>query len=170
MGVRNFTIFLAPNLEQSAVLECEIQNKENVNVWVNWTSSDGEKLKNKYSVVQDVDVFFFVLYNVTQDNVHEYTCQLFSTYSPEVPEDQKTAEITSAGQQMLLMYTNNSMTYTLLFLATFLSLFSFFQGLKEKQKQKVISVIPNTCYIYHVALSLYWIIIIIEVCSISLLG
>ena len=101
MGIRNFTIFLAPNLEQSAVLECKIQHKESdVNVWVNWTSSDGEKLKNKYSVVQDADVFFFVLYNVTQDNVHKYTCQLFSTYSAEVPEDQKTAEIASAGQQM----------------------------------------------------------------------
>ena len=110
VGVRNFTIFLVPNLEQSAVLECKIQHKESdgVNVSVNWTLNNGDKLKKNYSLSRDVnlDVFFLVLYNITEDDVHKYTCQLFSTYSPDIPEDQRTAEISSAGQQINVSFYN----------------------------------------------------------------
>ena len=90
---------MIPDLEQSAILECAIQNNEsdNVTVWVNWTRSDGNPLE-KNSQLKIADVFFLVLYNITRDNMHEYICQLFSKYELE---DQRTAAVMSTGQQSI---------------------------------------------------------------------
>ena len=86
----------------SAVLECIVKNPEtSVKVWVNWTTGSGFDLftRDDYTVGRSEDgVHFLVLHRVTEDKVHPYTCQLYSNYSPSIPEDQKIVNITVIGR------------------------------------------------------------------------
>lgn len=106
MSVHNSTIYLDPNVEQSAILECAINNTEdNLEVWVNWTAVDGKPVKEEHVSLQnsESDVFFLLLYtyNISNDDGHQYMCKLFSNYSSTIPEDQKIAIVTLLGQQVI---------------------------------------------------------------------
>ena len=91
--VRNFTIY---DLEQSAILECVIRNLENdLNVWTHWTASEGKMISKKHVTFQKGSVFYLLVYNATAE---DYTCQVFSTYSPDTPEDKKVVSVLMSGQ------------------------------------------------------------------------
>ena len=83
---------------ESAVLECEVENREDtLKVWVNWTTGVETVMGRKGCVSgaeEYIFVFFLVLHNITKEDVRPYICQLFSEYSAE---DQRTAEILIAG-------------------------------------------------------------------------
>ena len=94
--VRNFTIYV---LEQSAVLECVIRNLENdLKVWTNWTTSEGKMITKKNVTFQKASVFYLLVYNATAE---DYTCQVFSTHSPDTLEDKKVVSVLMSGQQIL---------------------------------------------------------------------
>ena len=83
-------------MEQSVFLECAVSNTENdLEVWVNWTAGDGEAIKKKHIEFRKADVFFLLLYNVSAD---DYICQVFSSYSPDKPEDQRSVAVLVSGQ------------------------------------------------------------------------
>ena len=100
MNTRNFTLYSEPHGVESAVLECEVENKEtNLEVWVKWTTGEETVVGQKGCVsgAEHIFVFLLVLHNVTKEDVHPYVCQLFSAYFPNKAEDQRTAEILIAG-------------------------------------------------------------------------
>ena len=88
---------------ESAVLECVVKNVETLEVWINWTAgSDFDPLSgDDYTVGSSGGIYFLVLHRVTKDKIHPYTCQLFSRYSPIIPEDQQTINITVVGMWSL---------------------------------------------------------------------
>ena len=91
----------------SAVLECVVENPEiDLKVWVNWTSGSGfdPLMRDDYAVGRsEGGVHFLVLHRVSEDKVNPHTCQLYSNYSPSVPEDQKIVNITVVGMYKYLL-------------------------------------------------------------------
>ena len=82
-------------VEQSIFLECAVSNTENdLEVWVNWTTADGQAIKKKHLALRKADVFFLLLYNVSAD---DYMCRVYSSYSPDKPEDQGAVAVMIAG-------------------------------------------------------------------------
>ena len=112
MNTQNFTLNSEPHGVESAVLECEVENKEaNLKVWVNWTTGAETVVGRKGCVSgegEHIFAFFLVLHNVTKKDVRLYTCQLYSAYSPNKAEDQRTAEILIAGQDSQVCITSVS--------------------------------------------------------------
>ena len=83
-------------MEQSAILECAINNTEGqLEVWVNWTTIDGKKIEKEHVTLRKGDVFYLVLYNAT---TADYMCQLFSTYSSKYVEDKQVVAVVFSGQ------------------------------------------------------------------------
>ena len=98
MHVRNFVIDSDINVERSAILECAVSNTEDqLKVWVNWTTSDGENIKLEHVTLRKGDVFYLLLYNATAT---DYMCLLFSAYSPKDVEDKQVVAVVFSGQQM----------------------------------------------------------------------
>ena len=81
--------------EKSTVVECVVESVEPMlEVWVNWTTGNGSFVGDNYTMRRDGGgVYILVRYRVTKDDAYSYTCQLFSAYSPEISEDNKTVEI-----------------------------------------------------------------------------
>ena len=94
--VHNFTIY---DLEQSAILECVIRNLEHdLKVWTNWTTSEGKMITKKHVMFPKGNAYYLVVYNATAE---DFTCQVFSTHSPDTPEDSKVVSVLMSGQQIL---------------------------------------------------------------------
>jgi len=90
--------------EESAVLECVVKNIETLEVWINWTAGSefDPLMEGDYTVGSSGGIHFLLLHRVTEANVQPYTCQLFSHYSPTMPEDQRTFNITVVGMYRCL--------------------------------------------------------------------
>ena len=101
--VRNFTACPDSDVVQSAILECAVSNTEDkLEVGVNWTTIDGEKIEKEHVTLRKEDVFYLLLYNAT---AADYMCQLFSTYSPKYVVDKQVVAVVFSGQQM---FTNHN--------------------------------------------------------------
>ena len=94
LGVKNFTL---SEVGQSAILECNVNSTENdLNVWVNWTTSSGDRNIKDCVTFREGNVFYLLLHYAS---VGDYTCQLYSNYSALEPEDVKNASVLMKGQQ-----------------------------------------------------------------------
>ena len=75
-----------------AVLECVVNSSEpNLEVWVIWTRGSGsiyQLEEGSYTTGMSGDAYRLILYNISESQM--YTCNLFSAYSSQYPEDQKT--------------------------------------------------------------------------------
>ena len=106
MRVRNFTVYPDLNVEQSAILVCEVSNTEkNLETFVNWTAIDGKEIEKEHVTLRKGDVFYLLLYNAT---AADYMCQLFSTYSPKYVEDEQVVAVVFSGQQTFMFVTCES--------------------------------------------------------------
>ena len=101
MNIHSFTLYSEPHGVESAVLECEVENREaDLKVWVNWATRAETVVGQKGCISgaeEHILVCLLVLHNVTTKDVRPYICQLFSAYSPTKAEDDRTAEILIAG-------------------------------------------------------------------------
>ena len=82
---------------QSAILECNVLNKDDLDVWVNWTSNNGDGSTKNNVTLRKGNIFYLLVHNAT---VGDYMCQLYSIYSPYIPEDVKFASVLMKGQQL----------------------------------------------------------------------
>ena len=95
---------------QSAILECNVYNKDDLDVWVNWTTNSGDG-STKNVTLRKGNIFYLLLHNTT---VGDYICQLYSMYSPHDPEDIKFVSVFMRDQQlqssntMLVPYSSKS--------------------------------------------------------------
>ena len=110
MNIHSFTLCSEPHGVESAVLECEVENREaDLKVWVNWTTGAEIVVGRKGCISgarEHILVFLLVLHNVTKKDVHPYICQLFSEYSPTKAEDERTAEILIAGERQSCLHNS----------------------------------------------------------------
>ena len=93
LRTENFTIC---DVGQSAILECAVGGIGNndMNVWVNWTNSKNESVNESHIMLRRGNSFYLAIFNAIAG---DYTCQVFSTYFPEKPEDTKMASILKTG-------------------------------------------------------------------------
>ena len=98
MTVSNFTIC---DEDQTALLGCTVSNiEDDLNVWVTWSTSDGETTFAADNIVKIGNIFYLPLHNAKAGN---YICNVFSTYSPNIPEDTMTASVVMIeGQKCFL--------------------------------------------------------------------
>ena len=89
VSVSNFTIC---GHNQTAVLECTIRSKEeNLTVWAVWSETEGKTVvTGNSSEFQSNDVYYLLLYDAAPG---VYVCQVFSTHSPDIPEDTQSAYV-----------------------------------------------------------------------------
>ena len=86
--VKNFSMC---QQNQFTLLECVISNpEEGLVMWVNWSTVTGKAITSRHFTWQNGSVFYLLLYNATPG---EYTCRVFSNYSPQQPEDSATATV-----------------------------------------------------------------------------
>ena len=111
VSVSNFTNY---DYNQTAILECTVSSTEkNLMVWVNWSESDGKAIAGKHYEFQSNGVYFLLLYHAKPG---DYLCQVFSTLSPDIPEDTQTVSVVMpAGQKLFHTYTYKSNEAGLLF-------------------------------------------------------
>ena len=94
-SVRNSTVYCS---QESAILECTIDNSEKgLKVWTTWTEFNGGPIKTEHVVLQKSDASFLLLYNASANN---YMCQIFSSYSPDKPEDQRVVAVVFQGKRL----------------------------------------------------------------------
>ena len=93
LRTENFTIC---EVGQSAILECAVSGIDNkdMNVWVNWTTSKNETVTESHIMLRRGNSFYLAIINAIAGN---YTCQVFSTFFPDKPEDTKIASILKTG-------------------------------------------------------------------------
>ena len=82
---------------QSAILECNVYNKDDLDMWVNWTSNSGDRSTKNYVMLRKRNIFYLLVHNST---VGDYECQLYSIHSPYIPEDVKFASVLMKGQHL----------------------------------------------------------------------
>ena len=86
--VRNFSMC---QQNQLALLECVFHNpEEGLAVRANWSTVTGKAITSMHLTGQNGSMFYLLLYNATPG---EYTCHVFSDYSPQQPEDSATAAV-----------------------------------------------------------------------------
>ena len=97
--IRNLTPVLFESGLSTAVLECVVNSSEpNLEVWVNWTRgsrSIHQLEEGSNTTGMSGDAYLLILYNISES--HMYTCNLFSAYSSQYPEDHKSLKVTAAG-------------------------------------------------------------------------
>ena len=97
--IRNLTPVLFESGLSTAVLECVVNSTEpNLEVWVNWTRGSGsihQLEEGSYTTGIIFLKYFYIFLNISES--HMYTCNLFSAYSSQYPEDHKTLKVTAAG-------------------------------------------------------------------------
>ena len=73
---------------------------DDLNVWVNWTTSHGDRNVKDYITFRKENVFYLLLHNAS---VGDFTCQLYSTHSSHEPEDVKNATVVMIGQHYIVL-------------------------------------------------------------------
>ena len=70
-------------------------------VWVMWSESDGKAVTTEHYEFQNDAVYYLLLYTTSSGN---YMCQVFSTHSPDIPEDTQTASVVFAAGQKFFIF------------------------------------------------------------------
>jgi hypothetical protein len=87
---RNDTVAYVPAIVQTAVLECAVDNSENLlQVSVNWTMTDGRKIKKEHNILalqKSTNVSYLMLYNVSESEDNNYSCNVYSKYGLEATQ------------------------------------------------------------------------------------
>ena len=102
-SIHNYTIYhVTPDVEQSALLGCAVSNTEvGLDIWVNWTTVSNEKIRKHHITLQKEYTFYLLLSNASGS---EYVCKIFSEYSGDAPETQRTLIVAVIGQCSTWVY------------------------------------------------------------------
>ena len=99
----NDTVVTSDSKEQTAVLECAVDNKEDgLNIVVNWTTADGRKIKEPHTVTVAVEeantnhhVSYLLLHKISYMRGNVYSCNVFSEFGLE---DQRNLRVIFSGK------------------------------------------------------------------------
>jgi hypothetical protein len=82
----NDTVVYSPEGEQTAVLECAVDNREDwLNVSVNWTTTGDKEITAPHTVAEANNVSYLLLHKISnwKNNSHFYTCNVYSNFGLE---------------------------------------------------------------------------------------
>jgi hypothetical protein len=95
----NDTVVRSPEVEQTAVLECAVDNREGwLNVSISWTTTDDMEITAPHTVVEANNVSYLLLHKISNRTKHSYTCNVYSKYGLE---DQSVLQVIFSGNNML---------------------------------------------------------------------
>jgi hypothetical protein len=93
----NDTVVYSHEEEQTAVLECAVDNREDwLNVSISWTTTDDKEITVPHTVVEGNNVSYLLLHKISNwtNNDYLYTCKVFSKFGLE---DQSVLQVIFSG-------------------------------------------------------------------------